>query len=322
MNADVDKNKDIPFSSLYQQLLTMNDGENLISLLLHADGIGLTRSTKLKMWMFSGSLIELPPKLRNRHCNMVLISIWVAYVEPVPQLWLKRSIAQLEMIKFQGKKRFHQTLSFVRASTLPVRIWWGSRRGRVDVSLLFYAFIMTISGIRAMKKNFKLVLFGITGDCPALSLMGNFINHNGYYSCWLCFIRGQRMNNKQQYHHEVITLRTISQYARLSERAERTKKNVLGHFGTSVIASILDVPFPHAIVLDYLHISLLGHVKAIALSIYDQLRPAQRKQLNGHLRDQSFPRKSSRSSVSHQEEFQAYPSFEFRFLQSKDQANG
>lgn len=122
MNADVNKNKDIPFSSLYRQLLIMNDGENLISLLLHADGIGLTRSTKLKMWMFSGSLVELPPKLRNRHCNMVLISIWVAYVEPVPQLWLKRSIAQLEMIKFQGKTRFHHTLSFVRASTLPVRI--------------------------------------------------------------------------------------------------------------------------------------------------------------------------------------------------------
>lgn len=143
-----------------------------------------------------------------------------------------------------------------------------------------------------MKKKFKLIVFGITGDCPALSLMSNFINHNGYYSCWLCFIRGQRMSNKQQYHHEEITLRTMEQCSRLSERAERTKKNVLGHFGTSVIASILDVPFPHAIAVDYLHISLLGHVKAIALSIYDQLRPAQRKQFNAQLKNQNFPRTS------------------------------
>ena len=91
------------------------------------------------------------------------------------------------MIKFQGKKRFHHTLSFVRASTLPVRIWWGSRRGRVDVSLLFYAFIMTIQVFVRWRRITNWSSSELQGDCPALSLMGNFINHNGYYSCWLCF---------------------------------------------------------------------------------------------------------------------------------------
>ena len=113
MKDEMNKNKDIPFSSLYQRLLTTDRSENLISLLLHADGISLTRSTKLKLWMLSGALIELPPKLRNRHCIMVLISIWIANnVEPSPQIWLNRSLAQLEMIKFQGKKTFHPMLPF------------------------------------------------------------------------------------------------------------------------------------------------------------------------------------------------------------------
>ncbi|CAF3952661.1 unnamed protein product [Adineta steineri] len=34
------------------------------------------------MWLFSGSVVELPAKLRARRCNIVLMSIWLAYVEP------------------------------------------------------------------------------------------------------------------------------------------------------------------------------------------------------------------------------------------------
>lgn len=58
MEAEMNKNKDIAFSSLYRRLLTTNRSENSISLLLHADGISLTGSTKLKLCMLSGALVE------------------------------------------------------------------------------------------------------------------------------------------------------------------------------------------------------------------------------------------------------------------------
>lgn len=101
-NNDENRMNDIPFGSFYKEFLQLY-GTNLITLLLHADGVSITRSSKLKMWMLSASIIELPPKLRSRRCNMVPISIWIGHVEPVPHLWFKHCVPQLESIKFEGK---------------------------------------------------------------------------------------------------------------------------------------------------------------------------------------------------------------------------
>ena len=85
-NCDEQKTNDITFCLLYRELLDRNPGKNLLSLLLHLDGIGLTKSTQLKLWLFSGAIVELPPKLRHRRHNMVLMSIWIGYSEPDPRL--------------------------------------------------------------------------------------------------------------------------------------------------------------------------------------------------------------------------------------------
>lgn len=94
---------DIPFRRLYRELLNRNPTLNLISLLLHLDGIGLTKSTQLKLWLFSGSIVELPAKLRHRRHNMVLMSMWVGYSEPEPDLWLKSIVNELKYMKTKGK---------------------------------------------------------------------------------------------------------------------------------------------------------------------------------------------------------------------------
>lgn len=101
-NDDADKTKDIPFGNLYQYLLKKNNHRDLISLLLHIDGIAITNSSKLKMWMLSGSIVELPSSLRSRRCNMVVISIWLAYIEPPAKLWLDYTSNKLKFIKEKG----------------------------------------------------------------------------------------------------------------------------------------------------------------------------------------------------------------------------
>ena len=92
---------DIPFASTYQELLKTHK-KNFISLLLHLDGIGLCKSTKLKMWMFSSSIIELPPKIRYRRQNMPLISVWVSCTEPKISMWLSECILKLKLLKTNG----------------------------------------------------------------------------------------------------------------------------------------------------------------------------------------------------------------------------
>lgn len=134
------------------------------------------------------------------------------------------------------------------------------------------------------------MILAITGDCPALSLLLNFINHNGYYSCWFCFIKSKYLNHKQQYAHQQAVSRTNDDYEVLSRKAEKKKKHLYGHFGRSIIVELLDTPLPDGIVPDYLHVTLLGHAKNIVLSIYHQMRPQQRKEFNERLVKQTFPR--------------------------------
>ena len=101
-DTDERRTRDIPFARLYRDLLAKHGTENIISLILHLDGISLTSSTRLKMCLFSGAIVELPPKHRYQRYNMILISVWVAYAEPDPHLWLRTSIAALKNLKEQG----------------------------------------------------------------------------------------------------------------------------------------------------------------------------------------------------------------------------
>lgn len=88
---------------MYQCLLKENNFQDLISLILHIDGINITSSSKLKLWMLSGSIVELPPKLRSRRFNMVILSLWIGYVIPPVKLWLSSSMSKLQSIKRNGK---------------------------------------------------------------------------------------------------------------------------------------------------------------------------------------------------------------------------
>ena len=98
---------DIPFAQTYQNLLQKHCEGNFISLLFHVDGISLCKSTKLKMWIFSSSIIELPPSFRYCRQNMPLISVWVGSSEPNLKVWLDQSIRMLKLLKRNGMLFLH-----------------------------------------------------------------------------------------------------------------------------------------------------------------------------------------------------------------------
>lgn len=98
---------DIPFNSLYQNMISrLTIDTNFISLILHIDGVSLSKSTKLMLWLLSGVFIELPPHLRYQRSNMILLSIWIGYQEPIPKAWLSSCVDRLSRLKTEGKS-FH-----------------------------------------------------------------------------------------------------------------------------------------------------------------------------------------------------------------------
>ncbi|CAF2142004.1 unnamed protein product, partial [Rotaria magnacalcarata] len=38
--------------------------------------------------------------------------------------------------------------------------------------------------------NYTLLIYGLTGDCPAIKLATKHVDHQGYWCCWMCFYKG------------------------------------------------------------------------------------------------------------------------------------
>ena len=99
---DLFNTNDIGYCQAYQHLLNRFPDENFITALLHLDGVGLCKSSKLKMWLFSFSIVELPARFRYRRFNMPVVSLWIGFKEPTASLWLKKSVSILEELKVAG----------------------------------------------------------------------------------------------------------------------------------------------------------------------------------------------------------------------------
>ncbi|CAF3601711.1 unnamed protein product [Rotaria socialis] len=139
----------------------------------------------------------------------------------------------------------------------------------------------------------QVLFYGIIGDCPALKVILEFIGHTGYHCCFYCYIHGihvgGRGGKRQYYFENRMQLRTKRTYELESIRAVETSSNVYGHLGRSLLHDLLDVPLPNSIIVDYLHVSLLRHTRAIIQQVYAQLSPLERTKFDSGLRGQRFP---------------------------------
>ena len=74
-----------------------------ISVIIHLDGIGLGRSNSKHLWILSCSICELPPNIRNRRQNNIVLSLWISDRQPCIDLWLDRCLCQLANLKKKGR---------------------------------------------------------------------------------------------------------------------------------------------------------------------------------------------------------------------------
>jgi hypothetical protein len=93
---------DIVFNENYKYFRDCFIGP-FISVILHLDGINLGKSNSQHLWILSCSIIELPPHVRNRKQNNIILSLWIASEQPDVNLWLYRCLAQLMELKASGK---------------------------------------------------------------------------------------------------------------------------------------------------------------------------------------------------------------------------
>jgi hypothetical protein len=66
-----------------------------ITLNIHTDGAPLVRSTKSSLWPCEGEVVELPPQVREKQINIVVLSLWTSSVKADVNLFMKDCIEQL-----------------------------------------------------------------------------------------------------------------------------------------------------------------------------------------------------------------------------------
>ena len=113
-NLQSDDTNDIPFQPLYQEFIRDLLHRSILSFVLHLDGVALSKSSKLNLWLLSCSIVELPPHLRYRRFNMPVLSVWIGYREPIINLWLKICTLRLKSLKLTGRSFSSELLQHIR----------------------------------------------------------------------------------------------------------------------------------------------------------------------------------------------------------------
>lgn len=243
---------DIVCGEVYKALLNVYE-QLFISIMLHSDGIPLYKSKNLNAWPILGAILELPPFARTRADNILLLGMWIGKKKPKFEIVYQKLSAQFSILKNDGLK---------------------------------------VGDTEQIKVIFPMLM----GDMPALSSMVNFVEPNAFYACMFCHTRGV-------YHHRghCITypidhqseLRTTQSFHECSQLAtdqqpridrERTK----GVKGTSTFAQILDVPIPHAIVIDSMHTVFLCHSKKLLMHLQSLISKENMKKISNKLQSMKY----------------------------------
>ncbi|CAF1553113.1 unnamed protein product [Rotaria sordida] len=122
--------------------------------------------------------------------------------------------------------------------------------------------------------------------------MANMIGHTGYYPCFYCYTKGKHIRevSKRQYEYEIsVNCRTVESFYSDSREAQLNSKNVFDHLGTSILDEIVDVPLPYALIIDYVHVSLLRYFRDIVKTVAFSLGLAVREKIDVFFRAQVFP---------------------------------
>lgn len=135
------------FSTQASSTATMNT----ITLILHADGAPLIRTTKQSLWPCFASIIELPPPCREYQQNIMTIALWSSCKKPDVELFMGEALSQIETLISSG------TTIFV-----------GTQEFRIFVRIQCFI-----------------------ADMPAKSLLLKFINFNGRNACCHCHSPGE-----------------------------------------------------------------------------------------------------------------------------------
>ncbi|CAF1395132.1 unnamed protein product, partial [Rotaria sordida] len=201
-----------------------------ITLVIHADGAPLIRSTKSALWPCFSAIVELPPPVREYQSNILTLGLWVSAIKPNVNLFLEGIIEQLSDLSNHGTSIFVHEHEFT-----------------INVKTQYFV-----------------------SDLPAKSLFMKTINFNGYFACTNCITEGVLYNKQVIYpyasnnyrprtHDEfIITANQVEQNLTVGGKRCTSIRGIKG------LSSLLKIfHYPVDIIYDYMHLVCLNHVPTL-----------------------------------------------------------
>ncbi|CAF2380024.1 unnamed protein product [Rotaria sp. Silwood2] len=201
-----------------------------ITLVIHADGAPLIRSTKSAVWPCFSAIVEIPPPVREYQSNILTLGLWVSTIKPNVNLFLEGIIEQLLNLSNHGTSIFVHEHEF-----------------RINVKTQYFV-----------------------SDLPAKSLFMKTINFNGYFACTNCITEGVLHNKQIIYPYASNNYRprTHDEFIITAKQVEQNLiiggKRCTSISGIKGLSSLLKIfHYPVDIIYDYMHLVCLNHVPTL-----------------------------------------------------------
>jgi len=237
--------EDVYDGRLYKEIERNFSGPGkLLTLFWNTDGLQAYNSSSYSLWPWYFVILELPPEKRFRRENMILCGIWGSVTKPHPNIYLQPIYQDVKALQKGIEVQFD---------------------GEENTS--------TVSG----------EVLGGTGDAPAVSCFLNLKYPTGFYSCFLCEIKGVHSpasgNVTVFPFEEYIVLRTMERYNDQVKWAHEHKvlfhKDLLkeagccGVKGPTLLSALVPDIFSST-AIDSMHCLFLGLTRALLHLWFDR----------------------------------------------------
>ncbi|CAF1386297.1 unnamed protein product, partial [Didymodactylos carnosus] len=216
---------DIVGGDIYQNLLQTHESF-FLSIMLHSDGVPLYNSKNCSGWPILGAVVELPPYLRTKAENILLLGLWIGRQKP----------------------NFHIIFEKLKPNLLKLKTFGVQISKTEHIKVLFP---LLLGDMPALSEMVNFVLPNAYFACMFCTTKGVY-SHDGH-----CITYPNDLNA------EVRTHKVYDRYADSAITHSHNRDETAGIKGVSAFRQVLDVPLPDAIGIDGMHTVFLCHGKKL-----------------------------------------------------------
>ncbi|CAF2795137.1 unnamed protein product [Rotaria sp. Silwood2] len=233
---------------------------NSITILISTDGKPTLKSSQSSIWPILGSIVEIPPPVREFQDNIMLFALWHSPNAPNANVFITDVINQIVQLQKNG-------LSIDLAAK-------GIRIFEIDVQLL-------------------------VGDLPARAKLTRLNGHSGYFACSNCLYEGvscpyhrHTLYTWSNFCAAKPSVRTQEHIDWCAMRGEVSNKKVYGVHEASPLSRIMSIPIQ--CVYDYFHLIFEIHLTMLVKKWKLRLTQVNINYINKLLNDVSYPHSFNR----------------------------